>query len=67
MAGLHIAYELLKEGTKQVVLIEDGSESTISSLLSAYLAEIGSGETGRTTGHLSVDNEYNDFMVRFSL
>lgn len=26
-------------------------------------AEIGSGETGRTTGHLSVDNEYNDFLV----
>ena len=27
------------------------------------MEEIGSGETGRTTGHLSVDNEYNDFMV----
>lgn len=28
------------------------------------LTEIGSGETGRTSGHLSADNEYNEFLVR---
>ncbi|WVQ95448.1 hypothetical protein IAU59_002545 [Kwoniella sp. CBS 9459] len=48
IAGLHIAYELLNSGSKKVALIEDG--------------KIGSGETGRTTGHLSVDNEYNEFL-----
>ncbi|WWC97684.1 hypothetical protein V866_004568 [Kwoniella sp. B9012] len=48
IAGLHIAYELLSSGMKKVVLLEDG--------------KIGSGETGRTTGHLSADNEYNDFL-----
>ncbi|RXK38781.1 hypothetical protein M231_03957 [Tremella mesenterica] len=47
IAGLQIAYELSREG-KKVVLLEDG--------------KIGSGETGRTTGHLSVDNQYNDFL-----
>ncbi|KAL7421376.1 hypothetical protein Q5752_004261 [Cryptotrichosporon argae] len=48
VAGLHIAYELLAAGTKKVVVVEDG--------------KVGSGETGRTTGHLSVDNEYNEFL-----
>ncbi|WRT63106.1 uncharacterized protein IL334_000009 [Kwoniella shivajii] len=48
IAGLHITYELLNSGMKKVILVEDG--------------KIGSGETGRTTGHLSADNEYNEFM-----
>lgn len=48
ISGVHIAYELLTSGVKNVVLVEDG--------------KISSGETGRTTGHLSVDNEYNDFV-----
>ncbi|WWC67415.1 uncharacterized protein I206_101323 [Kwoniella pini CBS 10737] len=48
MAGLHIAYELLSSGQKKVILLEDG--------------KIGSGETGRTTGHLSADSEYNDHL-----
>ncbi|WWC57480.1 uncharacterized protein I303_100012 [Kwoniella dejecticola CBS 10117] len=48
IAGLHIAYELLSTGQKKVILLEDG--------------KIGSGETGRTTGHLSADIEYNDFL-----
>lgn len=47
IAGLQIAYELLKKG-KKVILVEDGT--------------IGSGETGRTTGQLSADNEYNEFL-----
>lgn len=47
IAGLHIAYELLTTGMKKVILVEDG--------------KIGSGETGRTTGHLSTDNEWNEF------
>jgi len=52
IAGLHIAYELLNKG-KKVVLVDDG--------------KIGSGETGRTTGHLSVDNEYNEFLSHFGV
>lgn len=52
VAGLMTAYELLNQG-KSVVLVEDG--------------EIGSGETGRTTAHLtySLDTQYADLESRF--
>lgn len=52
VAGLMTAYELLKQGRK-VTLVEDG--------------EIGSGETGRTSAHLtfSLDTQYTDLESRF--
>ena len=69
IAGLHIALELAKVG-KKVVVIDDGSKITRSSCCdpAAYpLREVGSGETGRTTGQLSADNEYPDLIVRYDL
>lgn len=47
LAGLTTAYELAREG-KRVIVLEDG--------------EIGSGETGRTTAHLSnaIDDRYTE-------
>ena len=52
IAGLMTAYQLLKNG-KQVIVVEDG--------------EIGSGETGRTSAHLtySLDTQYADLESRF--
>jgi len=48
IAGISIAYELTRQG-KSVVLVEDGL--------------LGSGETGRTTAHLttSLENEYQEY------
>lgn len=50
---MQIAYELLSTGIPKVVIVEDG--------------KIGSGETGRTSGHLSADNEYNEFLSMHGL
>lgn len=52
IAGLMTAYELLSKG-KNVVIVEDG--------------EIGSGETGRTSAHLtySLDTQYTELESRF--
>ncbi len=52
IAGLLTAYELLDQG-KNIILVEDG--------------EIGSGETGRTSAHLtfSLDTQYSDLESRF--
>jgi len=52
VAGLMTAYQLLKNG-KSVIVVEDG--------------EIGSGETGRTSAHLtySLDTQYADLESRF--
>jgi glycine/D-amino acid oxidase-like deaminating enzyme/nitrite reductase/ring-hydroxylating ferredoxin subunit len=52
VAGLMTAYELLTKG-KRVILVEDG--------------EIGSGETHRTSAHLtySLDTQYTDLESRF--
>jgi glycine/D-amino acid oxidase-like deaminating enzyme/nitrite reductase/ring-hydroxylating ferredoxin subunit len=52
IAGLSVAYQLLKRG-KQVVVIEDG--------------HIGSGETGRTTAHLTnaLDDRYYELEKLF--
>ncbi len=52
MAGLSVAYSLLREG-KRVVLVEDGL--------------IGSGETGRTTAHITcaLDDRYYDIESVF--
>ncbi len=52
IAGLMTAWQLLKKG-KKVIVVEDG--------------EIGSGETGRTSAHLtySLDTQYADLESRF--
>src|SRR3954470_10545899 len=52
MAGVSIAYCLVKSG-KKVVIVEDGF--------------IGSGETGRTTAHLvtALDDRYYELMDMF--
>lgn len=52
VAGIMTAYQLLKSG-KDVIIVEDG--------------EIGSGETGRTSAHLtySLDTQYVDLESRF--
>lgn len=52
VAGLMTAYKLLTKG-KNVILVEDG--------------EIGSGETGRTSAHLtySLDTQYSELEERF--
>lgn len=52
VAGLMTAYELLTKG-KNVIVVEDG--------------DIGSGETGRTSAHLtySLDTQYYDLESRF--
>ncbi len=52
VAGLMTAYQLLKKGLS-VIVVEDG--------------EIGSGETGRTSAHLtfSLDTQYTDLESRF--
>lgn len=52
VAGLMTAYQLLSIG-KKVIVVEDG--------------EIGSGETGRTSAHLtwSLDTQYKELVSRF--
>lgn len=42
------------------------TSAPLYTVLGLIMPEIASGETGRTTGHLSVDNEYNDFLVSHS-
>ena len=68
IAGLSIAYELLTTKMVSVMVVEDGSRFISHTIGTTYAevnrhSEIGSGETGRTTGHLSADNNYNDILV----
>ncbi|OCF72433.1 hypothetical protein I204_06812 [Kwoniella mangroviensis CBS 8886] len=50
------SYPQLTQDTKTDVVVIGGEGGLLED------GKIGSGETGRTTGHLSADNEYNDFL-----